>query len=189
MSRTPDGMTQARLAASRTRRSRITIDLPAFWNGTRDHDVNQNYAAFLDAIEGDPPYSILDLGCGPGKDSVTFDPWGTKLRAGRRSSGIPRSRSRLCPSESRPSHAADRSPSSSTRTIGVPGLHDGAWLASRAARVHRARRRRGTESSNPSPSSGESTANLTFGAHSIAPRGRRDRNGAWHVTYARDGAS
>src|SRR4029077_333239 len=22
----------------------------AFWNGTRDHDVNQNYAAFLDAI-------------------------------------------------------------------------------------------------------------------------------------------
>jgi hypothetical protein len=34
----------------------------AFWNGTRD------YAAFLDAIEGDPPYSILDLGCGPGRD-------------------------------------------------------------------------------------------------------------------------
>jgi hypothetical protein len=28
----------------------------AFWNGTRDHDVNQNYAAFLDAIEDDPPY-------------------------------------------------------------------------------------------------------------------------------------
>ena len=22
----------------------------AFWNGTRDHDVSQNYAAFLDAI-------------------------------------------------------------------------------------------------------------------------------------------
>jgi len=33
----------------------------AFWNGTRDHDVSQNYAAFLDAIEGDPPYSILEL--------------------------------------------------------------------------------------------------------------------------------
>src|SRR5882672_6949587 len=30
----------------------------AFWNGTRDHDVRQNYAAFLDAIEGEPPYSI-----------------------------------------------------------------------------------------------------------------------------------
>src|SRR5215510_11657762 len=37
----------------------------AFWNGTRDHDVSQNYAAFLDAIDGEPPYSILDLGCGP----------------------------------------------------------------------------------------------------------------------------
>jgi len=35
-------------------------------------------------------------------------------------------------------------------------------LASRAARVHRARRRRGTEGSNPAPSSAESGANLTF---------------------------
>ena len=26
----------------------------AYWDGTRDHDVNQNYAALLDAIEGDP---------------------------------------------------------------------------------------------------------------------------------------
>ena len=24
----------------------------AFWNGTRDHDVSQNYAALLDAIRG-----------------------------------------------------------------------------------------------------------------------------------------
>src|SRR5215471_7899230 len=39
----------------------------AYWDGTRDHDVNQNYAALLDAVEGDPPYSILDLGCGPGQ--------------------------------------------------------------------------------------------------------------------------
>src|ERR1700719_610390 len=37
----------------------------AFWEGTRHHDVSQNYAAFLNAIESDPPYSILDLGCGP----------------------------------------------------------------------------------------------------------------------------
>ena len=44
----------------------------AFWNGTQDHDVSQNYAAFLDAIEGDPPYSILDLGCGPGRDLSHF---------------------------------------------------------------------------------------------------------------------
>ena len=44
----------------------------AFWNGTRDHDVRQNYAAFLDAIEGEPPFSILDLGCGPGRDLSYF---------------------------------------------------------------------------------------------------------------------
>ena len=48
----------------------------AFWNGTRHHDVSQNYAAFLDAIEGDPPYSILDFGCGPGRDLIHFRSWG-----------------------------------------------------------------------------------------------------------------
>jgi SAM-dependent methyltransferase len=44
----------------------------AFWNGTRDHNVSQNYGAFLDAIDGDPPFSILDLGCGPGRDLHHF---------------------------------------------------------------------------------------------------------------------
>src|SRR4051794_5150261 len=44
----------------------------AFWDGTRDHDVSQNYAALLEAIEGDPPYCILDLGCGPGRDLNYF---------------------------------------------------------------------------------------------------------------------
>ena len=39
-----------------------------YWNGTRDHDVSQNYTALLEAIESEPPYSILDLGCGPGRD-------------------------------------------------------------------------------------------------------------------------
>src|ERR1700692_3727703 len=43
-----------------------------FWEGTRDHDVSQNYAALLDAIEGHPPYCILDLGCGPGRDLDYF---------------------------------------------------------------------------------------------------------------------
>jgi SAM-dependent methyltransferase len=43
-----------------------------FWEGTRDHDVSQNTAALLDAIEGDAPFAILDLGCGPGRDLRSF---------------------------------------------------------------------------------------------------------------------
>lgn len=44
----------------------------SFWEGTRDHDVSQNVAALLGAIEGPAPFSILDLGCGPGRDLATF---------------------------------------------------------------------------------------------------------------------
>jgi SAM-dependent methyltransferase len=40
----------------------------AFWEGTRDHDVTQNIAALLRHIEGEPPFTILDFGCGPGRD-------------------------------------------------------------------------------------------------------------------------
>ena len=40
--------------------------------GTRDHDVSQNTAALLEAIESEPPYAILDLGCGPGRDLHYF---------------------------------------------------------------------------------------------------------------------
>ena len=43
-----------------------------FWEGTRDHDVSQNIDALLQAIEGTPPYAILDMGCGPGRDLRTF---------------------------------------------------------------------------------------------------------------------
>jgi SAM-dependent methyltransferase len=43
-----------------------------FWSNTRDHDVSQNHGALLAAIEGDPPFSILDLGCGPGRDLHYF---------------------------------------------------------------------------------------------------------------------
>src|SRR6516162_8561294 len=35
-----------------------------FWEGTRDHNVNQNITALLQSIEGEPPYTILDFGCG-----------------------------------------------------------------------------------------------------------------------------
>lgn len=43
-----------------------------YWAGTKHHDVSQNRAALIDAIEGEPPHSILDLGCGPGRDLVAF---------------------------------------------------------------------------------------------------------------------
>ena len=44
----------------------------SFWEGTRDHDVTQNYAALLCAIEGAAPFEILDFGCGPGRDLAYF---------------------------------------------------------------------------------------------------------------------
>ncbi|MSQ71186.1 MAG: class I SAM-dependent methyltransferase [Betaproteobacteria bacterium] len=44
----------------------------AFWAGTRDHDVSQNIEALLQFIEGEPPFAILDFGCGPGRDLKTF---------------------------------------------------------------------------------------------------------------------
>jgi SAM-dependent methyltransferase len=44
----------------------------SFWEGTCDHDVSQNIAALLAAIEGTPPFRILDLGCGPGRDLLAF---------------------------------------------------------------------------------------------------------------------
>lgn len=43
-----------------------------FWEGTRDHDVSQNIAALLRHIAAAPPCTILDLGCGPGRDLAAF---------------------------------------------------------------------------------------------------------------------
>jgi len=48
-----------------------------FWRGTRDHDVAQNISALLQAIEAgfpgrNPPFAILDFGCGPGRDLKAF---------------------------------------------------------------------------------------------------------------------
>jgi SAM-dependent methyltransferase len=43
-----------------------------FWAGTRDHDVSQNVAVLLEHIAAEPPFTILDFGCGPGRDLVTF---------------------------------------------------------------------------------------------------------------------
>ncbi|MDP3669472.1 MAG: class I SAM-dependent methyltransferase [Telluria sp.] len=61
--------------------TRLTLDYyerhaQQFFAGTIDHDVSQNIAALLEAIEGQPPFTILDLGCGPGRDLKTFSALG-----------------------------------------------------------------------------------------------------------------
>ena len=57
--------------------TRTTLDhyerrAQAFLEATRDHDVTQNIDALLTRIEGEPPFTILDFGCGPGRDLRTF---------------------------------------------------------------------------------------------------------------------
>ncbi len=47
-----------------------------FFAGTIDHDVSQNIDALLGAIESAPPFTILDFGCGPGRDLKTFSALG-----------------------------------------------------------------------------------------------------------------
>lgn len=43
-----------------------------FWEGTRDHDVSQNIDAMLTYIEAASPFELLDFGCGPGRDLISF---------------------------------------------------------------------------------------------------------------------
>ena len=50
----------------------------SFFAGTIDHDVRQNIDALLGAIEAPAPFTILDLGCGPGRDLKTFAGLGHK---------------------------------------------------------------------------------------------------------------
>ncbi|MBI4293649.1 MAG: class I SAM-dependent methyltransferase [Betaproteobacteria bacterium] len=47
-----------------------------FEQGTRDHDVSQNIAALLRHIQGESPFTILDFGCGPGRDLKTLSAMG-----------------------------------------------------------------------------------------------------------------
>ncbi len=73
----PGGTPDGRGAGDWRRYARLTIEdygrlSRQFRDGTRDHDVSQNTAALLDAIGTEPPYSILDLGCGPGRDLAYF---------------------------------------------------------------------------------------------------------------------
>ena len=43
-----------------------------FWQGTRGHDVSRNIAVMLNHVTGKPPFTILDFGCGPGRDLKVF---------------------------------------------------------------------------------------------------------------------
>ena len=44
----------------------------SFWQGTKDHDVTQNYQAFLNQFPAAKKLDILDFGCGPGRDLGYF---------------------------------------------------------------------------------------------------------------------
>lgn len=48
----------------------------SFWQGTRDHDVRQNIAALLRHLPAEGRHSILDFGCGPGRDLIAFSKLG-----------------------------------------------------------------------------------------------------------------
>ena len=48
----------------------------SYYEGTKDHDVSQNINALLRAIQTQPPFQILDFGCGPGRDLQTFTQMG-----------------------------------------------------------------------------------------------------------------
>jgi SAM-dependent methyltransferase len=43
-----------------------------FFASTRDHDVRQNMDALLQHITAPAPFTILDFGCGPGRDLKAF---------------------------------------------------------------------------------------------------------------------
>ena len=49
-----------------------------FWEGTKNHDVRQNYEAFLAPFSGQKNLDILDFGCGPGRDVEYFKSLGHK---------------------------------------------------------------------------------------------------------------
>lgn len=51
----------------------------SFWQGTKDHDVTQNYKAFLAPFAKQRKLSILDFGCGPGRDIQYFQSLGHEV--------------------------------------------------------------------------------------------------------------
>ena len=48
--------------------SHYDLNADGYEEGTRDHDVSQNIATLLRHIDAPKPWTILDFGCGPGRD-------------------------------------------------------------------------------------------------------------------------
>nr|WP_173959937.1 class I SAM-dependent methyltransferase [Polynucleobacter arcticus]QKM60166.1 SAM-dependent methyltransferase [Polynucleobacter arcticus] len=64
--------------------------------GTQGHDVSQNIHALLRAIQTEPPFQILDFGCGPGRDMQTLTKLGhivTGLEGSQQAAQIARTKS------------------------------------------------------------------------------------------------
>lgn len=52
------------------------VSADSFWEGTRDHDVTQNYEALIGGLGHRSGLRILDFGCGPGRDLVALSALG-----------------------------------------------------------------------------------------------------------------
>jgi len=61
---------------SRSTISHYDDNADSFRQGTLTHDVSQNIQALLRNIETPIPYTLLDFGCGPGRDLKSFSELG-----------------------------------------------------------------------------------------------------------------
>jgi len=75
MSQTPGELHQV---AARTL-AHYDRNAQGYWEGTRDHDVRQNIEALLAHIDVPPPFTLLDFGCGPGRDLSAFKALGHQV--------------------------------------------------------------------------------------------------------------
>jgi SAM-dependent methyltransferase len=75
VTRADETPTELDVAAARTIAD-YDASAESFRAGTWNHDVSQNHAALLRAIEGTPPFTLLDFGCGPGRDLAYFKSMG-----------------------------------------------------------------------------------------------------------------
>lgn len=61
---------------SRSTISHYDDNADSFRQGTLTHDVSQNIEALLRNVETPAPYTVLDFGCGPGRDLKSFSDLG-----------------------------------------------------------------------------------------------------------------